>query len=225
MNMPMVKQLILKDWYFSKNILAMYSVLGICALVCLLSTNGLLFQIGAILMVTVASGSGAHLVMKTLVQERKDKTLAFTVSLPITFMEYTTAKIISNLSVYIIPWFLMFFVAIYTVNNNPAMVAKGMMPFVIIILLEMFIVYAVLFTVAILSESEAWTIGASAIATTSFTLVIVGLMKTPDIGEHMQASAAVWNSTAIQIIVFEIAAIIILFAATFYIQSKKREFL
>ena len=42
--------------------------------------------------------------MATVVEERTDQTLPFVMSLPISAAEYTTAKILANLLIFLIPW-------------------------------------------------------------------------------------------------------------------------
>jgi len=61
------------------------------------------FNAGAILLISALFGLGFHPCMATVIGERKDKTLAFIMSMPITPAEYTLAKIGANLLVFFVP--------------------------------------------------------------------------------------------------------------------------
>ena len=83
MNNFMVKQLILKDWYFNRGVILFYLVAGVGALALVgFAVNSGMFYMGSILLITALIGLGIHLTMATVVNERKEKTLPFIMSLP-----------------------------------------------------------------------------------------------------------------------------------------------
>jgi ABC-type Na+ efflux pump permease subunit len=47
---------------------------------------------------------GAQLATSTIVQERKDQTFLFVMSLPISHREYRASKILGNLLIFLVPW-------------------------------------------------------------------------------------------------------------------------
>lgn len=84
MNVAMVSRLIYKDWYLNRvGILA--SLIGgvvTLALVAALHASELALILGVIVVVTILIGMGA-VVMISAANERKQQTLAFVMSLPI----------------------------------------------------------------------------------------------------------------------------------------------
>jgi ABC-2 type transport system permease protein len=61
------------------------------------------FLLGMIALVTVLIAVGVQLATSTIVQERKDQTLPFVMSLPISYREYTASKILGNLLIFLVP--------------------------------------------------------------------------------------------------------------------------
>ena len=99
MNYAMVKRLILKDWYLQLwTILA--SLVGVVATLGIIASGGkVAFLLGLILLIMVVISIGAQMPMSTIVTERKEQTLPFVMSLPISYREYTASKIWGNLLV------------------------------------------------------------------------------------------------------------------------------
>ena len=103
MNYSMVKLLILKDWYLQRWMILGSLVAGALALAITVSSRKAAFFLGIILLVTVLVAVGAQLAIATVVNERKEQTLAFVMSMPISSREYTTAKILANLLIFLVP--------------------------------------------------------------------------------------------------------------------------
>src|ERR1035441_961046 len=104
MNYAMVKRLILKDWYLQRwAILA--SLVGVVATLCIIATGAkLVFLLALILLAMVIISIGAQMTVSTIVRERKEQTLPFVMSLPISYREYTASKIWGNLLIFLVPW-------------------------------------------------------------------------------------------------------------------------
>ena len=107
MNYTIVKRLILKDWYLQRwAILA--SLAGVVATLGIVASGGKLkFLLGLILLIMVIISIGAHMAVSTVVNQRKEQTLSFEMSLPISYREYTAAKIWGNLIIFLVPWLTM----------------------------------------------------------------------------------------------------------------------
>src|SRR5882757_6174400 len=104
MNYSMVKHLMMKDWYLQRwAILASLAAGGI-TLAIIASGGKAAFMLGVILLITVLVAIGAQLAMSTMVLERKEHTLAFVMSLPISYREYTASKLLGNFLIFMIPW-------------------------------------------------------------------------------------------------------------------------
>ncbi|HEV7504018.1 MAG TPA: ABC transporter permease subunit [Thermoanaerobaculia bacterium] len=222
MNTTIVKQLILKDWHFLRGPIIGYLAGGAVALllICTGSEGG--FFAGLVLLITVLIAVGIHLAMTTVVGERKEQTLPFVMSLPISYMEYTTAKILANLLIFLIPWsaILLAALALFTIGN-----AGGIIPFMVLVVTYLFTAYTLLLAVAIVSESQSWAIGAMVFGNLFLQAFFYGITHDPGIASKMKGHVAVWSPTAVTILVVEIVLILLLLGGTFFFQARKKDFI
>jgi hypothetical protein len=97
MNYSMVKSLILKDWYFQRTAILLSLAGGVLSLGIVAFGGQPGFTLGLILLVTIMVMLSAMSVMGNTIGERENQTLAFSMSLPISYLEFTTSKILGNL--------------------------------------------------------------------------------------------------------------------------------
>lgn len=224
LNLPMIRRLVLKDWHFMRWPIAGYLGAGGLALV-LLSTGGEgSFYAGSILLFTVLISLGIHLAMATVVEERTGQTLPFIMSLPISPADYTTAKILANLLIFVLPWGALLAGTIGVIAGRET-VENGLIPFVIILLTSILVSYCLLLAVALVSESQAWTIGAIVFGNLAFQATLYGVSHTPSIAAAMKGDVVVWTPAALAIVGAEVAAIVLLLAGTFFLQNRKTDFI
>ncbi|HEY0894622.1 MAG TPA: hypothetical protein VGE32_16285, partial [Cellvibrio sp.] len=76
LNMPVIKQLVYKDWYLNRKLLAVYVGGGIFSL-SIISLGEWQFFMGAIMFITMLVAMGNHQLSVTMINERKEQTLAF----------------------------------------------------------------------------------------------------------------------------------------------------
>jgi hypothetical protein len=224
MNYTMVKRLILKDWYFMRWAILAYSVAGFIALGLVARGGDASSYAGSVLLITVVIAVGFHLVMVTVVQERSEQTLPFIMSLPISPMEYTSAKIGANLVIFLIPWATLTTAAMLLFSTAAAR-SGALIPFTLIILTELLTAYVLLLTVAIVSESQGWTIFATVVTNLFFQGFLYWVSHIPEIAMGMKGHGAHWNPTAVTLLSVEIALCILLIVMAFVLQSRKRHFL
>jgi ABC-2 type transport system permease protein len=130
MNYAMVKRLVLKDWYLQRwAILA--SLAGIVATLGIIATGGkVAFLIGLIVLIMVIISIGAQMAVATIVTERKEQTLPFVMSLPISYRDYTACKIWGNLLIFLVPWLTMVVGSCGLLLLSPS--SRGLLPYAVI---------------------------------------------------------------------------------------------
>ena len=224
MDFGTIRRLVVKDWYFQRFPIAGYLATGALALALVAQPNEGTFFAGSILLITVLIAVGIHLAMATVVEERKNQTLAFVMSLPVSPKEYTTAKIFANLLIFFLPW-LALLVGSFAVIAGSAALPDGLIPFCAIVLLEIFASSVLILAVALVSESQNWTIGAIVFGNLFFQGFLYSVSHLPEIAEAMKGSRIVWSPTAVTLLGAEAAAIVALVALTFWLQSRKTDFL
>lgn len=223
LNVPMIRRLILKDWYFMRWAIAGYLLLGALALL-LVSTGGEgSFYAGCVLLFTVLISLGIHLAFATVVEERTNHTLPFVMSLPISPRDYTLAKVLANMGIFMIPWGALVVGALGVVASRGA-IEDGLIPFAAIILTWILVSYCLVLAVALVSESQSWAIATMVVGNLAFQGVLYGVSHTPSIASTMKGDVAVWSPAAVGMIVAELAAVALLLALTFFFQNRKTDF-
>ena len=224
MDWIMIRRLILKDWYFNRGIIAAYLAAGMLALALIAFGEKAVFYSGSILLVTVLIAVGIHMTIVTVVQERKEKTLPFIMSLPISSMEYTTAKILTNLLIFLLPWCALLIGTILVILSREYL-QNGLIPYVSILLSEILVAWSLILAVAIITESEGWTIFAMVICNLFFNYFLYYLSNNPNMAEAMKEAAPVWSNYALGMLALEFTAILLILGVTFYLQKRKKDFL
>ncbi|HYI12402.1 MAG TPA: hypothetical protein VEK57_25335 [Thermoanaerobaculia bacterium] len=224
MNYPMVKRLILKDWYFLRWAILAYSATGLLAIGLTAMGTDASSYAGSILLITVMIAIGFHLVMVTVVGERSEHTLPFIMSLPISPMEYTTAKIGANLLIFLVPWLTLTTGTVLLLGTEGAR-SGALIPFTLIILTELLTAYVLVLTVAIVTESQGWTIGVLVLTNLFFQGFLYWVSHLPAIARGMKGRGAVWDQTAVTLLAAEVGISILLIVMAFVLQARKKHFL
>lgn len=223
MNIPMIKKLVLKDFYFARLALVLYLAGAAAAIAMMLSGSSVLIMVGGIGIVASIMSFGIFLVFATVINERKHGTLPFVMSLPISYKEFTAAKVTANVVAFFVPWIMLALVMLFLIgagNQYP----NGIIPFFWILQLELFVGYLVILAVAIITESEGWTVAVMAAVNTAFSIVFLLVNKVGAIKDTMSGPEAVWSVEALAIIGGEIGLIALIIALVFFFQSRKTSF-
>ena len=220
----MVMRLIWKDWYLNRAGILVSLIGGIVTLGAVAAAHGsqIAVILGLIIVVTILIGMGA-LVMTSAVTERKQQTLPFVMSLPISYWEYTTAKIVGSLLIFLVLWTAMLGDMLATILLAPGF-AHGLIPFVVIMSVEILMSTCLVTAVAVTTESQGWTVGAAQLGALSLNGIGWWIARVPDIGGRMTGATIRWSSTATTVLAAEVAAIALMIAITFFVQSRKKDF-
>ncbi|MGA3047903.1 MAG: ABC-2 transporter permease [Terracidiphilus sp.] len=223
MNYSMVRRLILKDWYFQRTAILLAFAGGALSLgiVCIGSQAS--FTIGLILLVTVMVMISAMTVMGNVLGERENQTLAFAMTLPISYLEYTTSKILGNLLIFVPFWLTMLAGSVCLIVVSPAI--HGFFAFAIIMAVEILLSTCMMIAVGLVTESKGWAISAMVVGNVALNLVGYLVAHIPGIKDGLYGTAIYWNSTATILLATEFALIALLLGAAFFIQSKKKDFI
>ena len=222
-NTAIVRRLILKDWYLNRWMIFGSIPLGLGALAIVLTGKQIAFMLCIILLCMIIVGVGAQLAMVTTINERKEQTLAFVMSLPVSWHEYTAAKILANLIIFLIPWVILTAGALGVLSLPGA--AHGLIPFTAIMALEMFFTTALIVAAGIITESQAWT--TVGIFCSSLGINVLGYVfaHLPGIRAYMWSNHVHWSPTAWIVLCSEALMVVLLLGLTFFIQSRKTDFL
>jgi ABC-type transport system involved in multi-copper enzyme maturation permease subunit len=165
----------------------------------------------------------AMTVMGNVLGERENQTLAFAMTLPISYVEYTASKILGNLLIFVPFWLTMLVGSLAVILISPAI--HGFFAFAIIMAVEILVSTCLMLVVALVSESKGWSI--TAMVTGNLALNVVGYLVAhlPGIKEGLFGTQIYWTSTATISLAIEFALIALLIGGALHIQSRKRDFI
>jgi len=223
MNYSMIKTLILKDWHFQRTAILLAFAGGAVSFGIVFTGTQAGFTIGLILLVTVMVMISAMTVMGNVLGERENQTLAFAMTLPISYLEYTTSKIVGNLLLFIPFWLTMLAGALALIVYSPPI--HGFFAFAIIMAVEILLSTCLMLVTALVTESKPWSI--SAMVTGNLALNVVGYLVAhlPGIKEGLFGTQIYWTPTATITLSIEFALIALLIGGAFHIQSRKQDFI
>lgn len=220
MNRTLVWRLIAKDWYLSRVPLTLIGCAGAASTGLLYlrnSTGGMVAITSAVITLVFLS---IILPMLTVVTERKERNLAFVMSLPISATEYTTGKVVGNLSAFVVLW-----LAVSTGVLGTLVMAGfgGALPLGLVVALAPFVAFCLMLAVAIVVESEIWAIVTMGVCNVAYSFgwlafIRLGLVK------DLSSPVPIWSERILIILAAQITVIVAALALTFYLQSRKTDF-
>lgn len=229
MSTSIIPQLVKKDYLLSRKMILRFFFFCIAsiALVTLLIgqiPNYVLLNIAFFLLIGPAATCGIVLLMKTNVFEKEKATQPFIMSLPVTVREFTIAKLLINVPVFVGLWLFVCAGVLYFIFNM-GLLPIGTVPFVTMILLGIFVAYTGILAVSLLFQTLASTVVSIVVfeLTTSAYLWIIAYSDA--ISNHVYGAQMVWNSTAITIVSVQVVVAIGVILTTLMVQSHKRDFI
>jgi ABC-2 type transport system permease protein len=222
MNRSLIRALILKDLYLCRWIVGISVALGLLA-VAILPLGTVAFYIGSVSVVCVLIVLNVFLVTFWVVQERKDKTMLFVLSLPISTSQYLVAKMASNFIAFFVPWLMVTVAGIVMVDLSG--IPNGYIPFMVTILVYILSYYCVLLSVALVSDSMAWTTTVIITGNVSVNFMIPLAIRFPSVADNIRGATAQWGTDVIATLAIETALGIVAMAAVFALHSKKKDFI
>ncbi len=222
MNTQAIQILFLKDLFLSRWPMFGYLVGGLLSVIVTCLPGEAAGFIGFILMVTVTIAAGIHLIGVLLLAESVDMTRTFVMSLPVSLLDYSIAKISVVLTAFLIPWFGM--LAGLTVLTFIMPEAKaGVLVFLVLLFLFMLAGFCLQLVTAIVTESVGWTIVVVVLGNVLFNLFAKSLNDHPAISKLAKSDDLSWPPIVLQIIAVEAIVILISLGFAFAMQIRRRD--
>lgn len=221
-NLPIIRLLVLKDWQLFERQLAAYVAAGIVALCLLGLARPWSFYAGSLLLLIVMVAAACFSISSSLLVERKEHTLGFIMSLPVSPLDFYLAKLVGNLVTFAVPFVLLIAGTSAVILFTP--LPDGLLVFSLLVFGHVLLAYAVSLGVAMAVESEGFN---TFVMIASMVLVnpfIMALGQIPSIGEGAKADAIAWSAPAIAILLAQIVLSITVLAATGWVHCRKKAF-
>ncbi|MEZ4450887.1 MAG: hypothetical protein R3B09_15510 [Nannocystaceae bacterium] len=222
LNTAVIRLLIAKDWQLFQKPLAVCVLAGVVALCFLGLAEPWAFYVGSLLLLIVLISSACFSISTSLVVERKEHTLAFVMSLPVSPLDFTVSKLIGSLLTFGVPFGLMLGGALALVLYTP--LPDGLFVYTLLIFGWLLFAYAVSLAVAMSVESEGW---ATFVMIGSMVLInpyIMGLSQVPVIADRISVDALVWTAPAVGILTTLVVLALVVLGVTTWHHARKPAF-
>src|SRR3546814_9484207 len=104
LNTPVIRLLVAKDWQLFQKQLAFYVLAGIVALCFLGLAKPWAFYVGSLMLLIVMVSAACFSISTSLMVERKEQTLAFVMSLPVSPLDFPVSKLAGNVLTFAVPF-------------------------------------------------------------------------------------------------------------------------
>jgi ABC-2 type transport system permease protein len=197
LNTAVIRLLVFKDWQLFQKQLAFYVLAGIVALCFLGLAKPWAFYIGSLMLLIVVVSSACFSISTSLVVERKEQTLAFVMSLPVSPLDFTVSKLIGNLLTFGVPYVVLLGGALALVMFSP--LPDGLFVYTLLIFAWLLFAYAISLAVAMSVESEGWATFAMIGSMVMINPYIMGLSQLEAIRTYTTKDAVVWTTPTVAI--------------------------
>jgi ABC-2 type transport system permease protein len=221
-NTWVVGQLIRKDWQLNRVLIFASIFAGILALAVVQLATEATAVVGSVWFFIALILVGCMLPIG-IVNERKKQNLAFLMSLPISSIQYTTSKLLSSTGLFLIPWLTLVLAALLSIGVR-GIFPRGVIPLLLILALMPCVGFCIITAASLMGESEGWGIAANVACNSSYGLAYYFLCRVPAVMSNAASRVVVWNSTILKILGTELALIPLLLGVTYFVQSRKRDF-
>ncbi len=222
MSFSIVPQLIQKDLRLNRIQIAATIAAGALALAVVQRGGEVPFVLGTTWFFVAIIVLASMLPISVIINERKKQTLAFLMSLPVSAAQYTAAKVLSALLMFLTPWLSLLICAVVLLTTRDV---GGMIPALMILALLPLVGFFLVLGTALVSESEQWAIAATLVCNSSYGIAWYLLSRMPSLAAHWAGRTAVWDGAVMQVIFAELGVIALVIVVTFLLQSRKRDFL
>lgn len=223
MRNSVVGALILKDWRLYRGLILFAIVGGAAALGIVQFATEVSVVVGTVLFFISIILVGAMLPLASIANERKKQNLAFLMSLPLSSIQYTTSKLLSTTGIFLIPWATLVAAGVGLIVLRGF--AHGVIPLMLILMLLPFVGLGIITAAALIGETEGWGIAANVAVQSSYGLTWYFIARVPGIMKYNSSPVVVWTPTTLNILRTELALIPLLLGITYFVQSRKRDFI
>lgn len=214
--------LIRKDLAFSRVLIVSAIIAAACAF--LIATSGKTGAAAAnVILITVLAAHGVIICMFYVVGERREKTLLFTLSLPVSSTQIFAAKVVAMLLTYLAPWAFVLVGGIVQVLASG--LPDGLIPFVVMLCMLLLANFCVVLAVSMLARSESALIAVILATNLAITAFMMSLGGIGTMEQDFSAAAPVWSAPVFAILLGQSAVIAIAFLVLFHARRRNGDLL
>jgi ABC-type Na+ efflux pump permease subunit len=218
-----IRKLVAKEFHVNRYIVVGASAGGLLSvLICALGKTG--FSIGSLMWLTVIIANGVMLALYGVMNERKERSMLFVLSLPLSIADYVRAKMLGLALCFFIPWLVATAAAVILVLVKDD-VPDGLVPYAVLLSVYMLANFLVLLCWTLHVNSEAWISAAIVLTNMGVSIYMFVVGAQPGLQDHIWGSVPVWNQTAWTILIVELGVIALAFTLPFFLAARRRDFI
>lgn len=219
---PLVRALMAKDWQLFEKQMAAYVLLGMLSLGLIGLATGWSFYAGTLLLLIVLVALACFSISNALLVERKEKTLAFVMSLPVSPLEVTLAKLLGNALTFLAPVALLLAGTMTVVLQTP--VPDGFVVFATLVFGHVVLAYSVSLAVAMSVRSEGWNTFAMIASQLLVNPFLMALGQIESIAGPARGEQVTWSPEALAILAAQASGSALAFGLTAWWHGRKPAF-
>lgn len=221
-NYPLIRLLVAKDWQLFQKQLAAFVLGGFVALCLLGMARPWAFYLGSLLLIVVVVAAACFSISTSLLVERKEQTLAFVMSLPVSPLDFTLAKMAGNLLTFLVPFAVLLAGTLGVIVYTP--LPDGLFAYSLLLFGYIGLAYSLSLAVAMHVESEGWntfTMIASMVLINPF---LMALGQIDAISSTVGKDAIVFSTPALAILAAQAVLSVIAIVHTAWWHGRKSAF-
>jgi hypothetical protein len=196
--------------------------LGGVVAVGLLLAGGFVSFLGLMMIFVLTIVLGIVLQQLSVIGERNKGNLPFVMSLPISPIEYAMAKILANVSMFMLLWLILMGSLLFLLLDIGL---KGLVPPIVVLGVAPLIGFCVMLGVAVCISSDALWTWTMALVNVAYGLLWLQMTRIPGIREQAFGPSAVWSPGIITLLIGDLVVLALAVGLTLFAQSRKKSFL
>jgi ABC-2 type transport system permease protein len=221
-NLPLIRLLVRKDWQLFEKQLAAYVGAGIVALCFLGMASAWTFYVGSLLLLIVMVAAACFSISNSLLSERKEHTLPFIMSLPVSPLDFYLSKLLGNLVTFAVPFGVLSLGTLAVILYTP--LPDGLVVFAVLVFGHVLLAYSVSLAVAMTVESEGWNTFVMIASMVLINPFIMGIGQIPAIAAPIKTEAIVWSTPALAILTAQLLLSAAIVALSGWLHCRKPAF-
>ena len=221
MSASTMRHLVVKDLYLFRW-LSLGGIVGGVTAAAMMARSALPINAGGMLFICTLVVLNIFMAMAA-VQERKEHMALFVLSLPISPVQYATAKVMATVIAFGVPWLLLTAAVAVAVDVSP--MPNGFLPFWMAIQAYQFLYFGVLCAVGLNTDSTGWHAAVITTGNISVNFFIAALFTWPAVMRDAGGPAVVWHGAVVALIVVAMAGGIVALGAGVALYARRTQYL
>jgi ABC-2 type transport system permease protein len=218
----LTSKLIAKDFYQHRWMLAGTIAVGLVSLVVAGGGTAMLFNIGMLCWLTAIAAFGCLLAMMGIGSERKERSLLFVLSLPLSFGEYVRLKLFGLLLCFLVPWLTLTAGAIVLVLAVAGM-PDGLLPFTILLCGFLLANFSMVLCCALFANSEGFMTFVIILHNIAISLFIFMIGAISEFRDHLQDAVPNWGAAFWTVLAVEASFLVVACSLPYFVVARRRD--